>query len=457
MTGSESLIEMRHYFDEGRTRSYTFRKKQLEIFRDALLSYREKIDAALFSDLHKSEAEAWATETGLVLGEINYLLKNLRKLMRVKKAGTNFVNFPGVTRVYPDPLGVVLIIAPWNYPVQLLLLPLAGAIAGGNCVVLKPSELAPATSSLLAEMIAKTFDPNYIRLIEGDGAKVIPHMMDAFRFDKLFYTGSTHVGRILYEKAARQLVPVVLELGGKSPAIVESDADLEIAARRIAVGKFLNAGQTCIAPDYVLVHRSAKDALIQKLRHTIVSFYGDDPAASQDYGRLINKNRFDRILALMKEAQVVHGGRSDSESLYVEPTIIDDVDLESSIMNEEIFGPLLPIICFDTHEEAVSIVRRNNHPLALYLFTNDDSIIDSWMQAIPFGGGCINNTAWHYANHNIPFGGVANSGIGSYHGKYSFAAFTRDKPVMQTPTWLDPSIKYPPFTKNLWLLRKLIR
>ena len=454
---TDSLESMHRYFMAGHTRPAAFRKKQLQLLKDKLMANLDAIDHALYTDLKKSPAESWATETGLVLAEINYLLNNLDALISPKKTRTNFINFPSTTKIHHDPLGVVLIIAPWNYPLQLCLLPLAGAIAGGNCVVLKPSELAPATSALITQIVSELYDDVNIRVIEGDGAQVIPSMMQYFRFDHIFYTGSTTVGRILYQQAAEKLIPVTLELGGKSPAIVESDANLEVAARRIVLGKFLNAGQTCIAPDYILAHTSIKDKLVTLLKHTIDEFYTKDPSVTNDYGRIINVKRFHALKALMQEGRILHGGDCNEENLYISPTIIGEVNMDSLIMKEEIFGPLLPVLEYNERYEAMQIVQYNPNPLALYLFTENEVAKEQWINSIPFGGGCINNTAWHFANHNIPFGGVGNSGMGSYHGKYSFHNFTREKPVMETPNWIDPSVKYPPFGKKLKLFRFLIR
>ena len=452
-----SLESMHRYFSAGHTRSCAFRKKQLHLLKGKILSNQEAIDHALYSDLKKGAAESWATETGLVLAEINYLINNLDGLMSVKQAKTNLVNFPSSTRIYHDPLGVVLIIAPWNYPLQLSLLPLAGAIAGGNCVILKPSELAPATSSLIASIIDELFDPQYIRVIEGEGAELIPAMLKSFRFDHIFFTGSKHVGRIIYQEAAAQLIPVTLELGGKSPAIVEADANIPVAARRIVLGKFLNAGQSCIAPDYVLVHASVKQQLESEMIRGIAEFYSSEPQESKDYGRIINLSRFNALEKLMNEGQIVCGGNKDESSLYIAPTIITGINMNAAIMQEEIFGPLLPVLSFETREEAMRIVQLNANPLAFYLFTENENVKEEWIQNIHFGGGCINNTAWHFANHNIPFGGVGSSGIGVYHGKYSFHTFTREKPLLQTPTWIDPKLKYPPFTKKMKWLKFFIR
>jgi aldehyde dehydrogenase (NAD+) len=451
------LQGMRNYFLNGATRSLEFRKKQLQALKKVILDHEKEIEKALYQDLKKSAEETYATETGLLLAEINVTLKNLREWMQPRVAGTDMVNLPSGSKIFRDPLGVVLIIAPWNYPLQLLLIPLVGAIAGGNCSVLKPSELAPATSAIIEKMVSEIFPSDYVKVVMGDGAEVVPPMMKNFRFDHVFYTGSIPVGKSIYQLAAEQLTPVTLELGGKSPAIVHSDANLSIAARRIILGKFINTGQTCIAPDYVLVHEAVKERFINKLKETITKFYTDDPSSSNDYGKIINEKRFDKLVSYLSQGKIVFGGQHNRSELYIAPTVLEDVSLDAALMKEEIFGPLLPIISYDNTEEAMKIVQRNSGPLALYLFTDSKRIETEWIEKISFGGGCINNTDWHFTNYYLPFGGVGNSGIGAYHGKYTFDTFTRAKPIMKTPTWFDPSIKYPPFKGKLGLFKKIIR
>lgn len=435
-----------------------FRKEQLKNLRKALHRYEQPIAAALYTDLKKNAEESYGTETGLVHAEINTALNNLSKWLEPGHAGTNLVNLPSGSRIYRDPWGVVLIIAPWNYPLQLLLVPLVGAIAGGNAVVLKPSELAPATASVIATMIAETFSPHYIRVVQGDGSEVIPAMMKNSRFDYVFYTGSVGVGKTIYKLAADKLVPVTLELGGKSPAIVEKDANIRVAARRIVLGKFLNAGQTCVAPDYVLVHDDVKEKLIDQLKQAVLEFYSENPQSSSEYGKIINERRFDTLLPYLKNSNISSGGKFNREALYIEPTIIDGVtDDTNPLWTEEIFGPILPVIGFNNYDEAKALVNRNPNPLAFYLFTNNSKTEEKWIRDVSFGGGCVNNTAWHFANHHLPFGGVGNSGIGSYHGKSSFETFTRPKSIMKTPTWFDPSLKYPPFKGKIKLFKWLFR
>lgn len=451
------LSAARRYFNSGATRTYAFRKAQLQKLKQAILAHEAAINQALYQDLKKNLEEVYASELGLLLAEITVTLKNLRRWMKPVRTGTNLLNLPSSSKIYRDPLGVVLIISPWNYPLQLLLIPLVGAIAGGNCAIIKPSELAPATAAVIEKIIAAAFPPEFIKVIQGDGATVVPDMMNAFRFDHVFYTGSIPVGKIIYQLAAKDLVPVTLELGGKSPAIVEADANLAVAARRIVLGKFINAGQTCIAPDYLLVHTSIKNELLAKMKETIQQFYGADAAGSYDYGKIINEKRFFALVDYLKQGNIICGGQHDKNKLYIAPTVLDNVSMDSSLMKEEIFGPLLPVHSFTTEEEAMQLVQQNANPLALYLFTSSKNKEKRWMESIPFGGGCINNADWHFTNHHLPFGGVGNSGMGAYHGKFTFDVFTRQKSVLKSPVWFDPAIKYPSFKGKLKLFKWLIR
>ncbi|HVU98823.1 MAG TPA: aldehyde dehydrogenase family protein [Puia sp.] len=448
---------LRRFFQSGATRSFGWRQQQLLLLQQAIREEEAAIHAALYADLKKSPEEAYATETGLTLAEIRHALKHLAKWMRPQKAGTNLVNIPAASRVYRDPLGVVLIIAPWNYPFQLSLIPLAAALAAGNTVVLKPSEWAPATAAIVERLLTRIFPPEVVTVVLGDGAEIVPALIRKFRFDHIFFTGSNPVGRAIYRLAAEQLIPVTLELGGKSPVIVEKDANLRVAARRIVIGKFLNAGQTCIAPDYLLVHAAVKDRLLQHLRETIREFYGPEPADSYDYGKIISEKRFDTLVNFLKDGKVAEGGGADREKRYLAPTLLTDVDPNAAIMQEEIFGPLLPVFTYSTTEEALAFVRKYPDPLAFYLFTADTSLQRTWIEGLRFGGGCINNTDWHFANLHLPFGGIGQSGIGAYHGKYSFERFTHAKAVMKTPTMIDPSIKYPPFKGKMKWFKRFIR
>ena len=451
------LQGMRNYFYSGVTKPYAFRKTQLQKLRQALQQFELELHEALHKDLRKSPEEAWVTETGLVQSEINTALNGLRYWMEPDNKSTNLLNFPSSSFIMREPLGMVLILGAWNYPFQLLFAPLVGAIAAGNCVVLKPSEHAPATAAVMKKIIDATFPPGYIMYVEGDGAEIVPALMKDFRFDHVFYTGGTSVGKLIYQMAAEKLVPVTLELGGKSPCIVEADANIEVAAKRIAVTKFSNAGQMCIAPDYVLVHSSKKDALVAALKKSIQSFYTGDPSTGYGYGRIINDKQFNRLVSYLAQGSIVHGGKYDASQKYIEPTILENIQPGSSVMKDEIFGPILPVISFETTDEAMAIVREHPDPLSFYVFTASRKTEQTWLDAIPFGGGCVNNTSWHFTNHHLPFGGRGNSGIGAYHGRNSFETFSHRKSIMKTPTWFDPAVKYPPFKGKLKLFKWIIR
>lgn len=453
----QKLQQLRAFYENGTTRTLAWRKQQLQLLKNAILKYEQSLYDALYSDLKRSAEECWVTELGVAMAEINQALRNLHSWMKREKVKTNLVNLPSSSFIIREPLGVVLIISPWNYPLQLLFTPLIGAIAAGNCVVLKPSELAPATARIMGEIIKEIFSEAYVLYVEGDGAQVVPALMNGFRFNHVFYTGSTAVGRSVYQMAAAQLVPVTLELGGKSPCVVERDANIEVAARRIAVTKFSNAGQMCIAPDYVLVHATKKAELITALKKTILSFYTNDAATSYNYGKIINERQFSRLTGYLDQGTIIYGGHHNISELYIEPTIIENVSPDAPLMKDEIFGPILPVLTFNTLEEAKAIIQNNPDPLAFYIYTSDTGREKEWLQAIPFGGGCVNNSSWHFTNHHLPFGGRGNSGIGKYHGKYSFDVFSNTKAVMKTPAWFDPAIKYPPFKGRLRLFKWIIR
>ena len=453
----QQLTAMRRYFESGITKPYSFRKQQLLALKQVVITHEEEIYAALFADLKKSKEECWVTENGFFLAELNDTLSNLRLWMEPESASTNLLNLPSSSRIMREPLGVVLAIGPWNYPFQLLFTPLLGAIAAGNCVVLKPSEFAPATALVMQKIIASAFSKEYVLYIPGDGATVISEMMNHFSFDHVFYTGSTAVGRIIYKMAAERLVPVTLELGGKSPCIVESDANIAITAKRIAMTKFSNAGQMCVAPDYILVHASKKEALVSELKNKIQQFFGNKPEESGNYGKLINEKQFNRVVSYLSQGNIVHGGRYNKETLFIEPTLLDGVSTDAIVMKEEIFGPVLPILSFNTPEEAKAIIAHNPNPLAFYIFTSSTDKEKQWLDAVPSGGACVNNASWHLTNPSLPFGGRGFSGTGAYHGKYSFDTFSHKKAVMKTPTWFDPAMKYPPFEGKLGLFKWIIR
>ena len=457
MADISTLEKMRQYFNSGATRSYTFRKEQLKKLKTSILNHEQDLYEALYADLKKSPEEVWATETGMVIVELSAAIKHLRGWMEPESVTTNLLNLPSSSKILKEPLGVVLIIGPWNYPFQLLINPLIGAIAAGNCVVLKPSEFAPATDAVMKKIVEESYSSEYVLYVQGDGAAVIPEMMNNFSFDHVFYTGSTAVGKIIYKMAAERLVPVTLELGGKSPCVVEADANIHVAARRIAMTKFSNAGQMCVAPDYLLVHESVKDKLVQALKEAALKFFGDKPEESYSYGKIINEKQFNRIVGYLSQGKIAYGGRTDKEKLFIEPTILTDVSMNGSIMKDEIFGPILPVISFTTMEEAKAIIDNHPNPLAFYIYTSSSKKEKKWLDAVPAGGSCVNNSSWHLTNHNLPFGGRGFSGTGCYHGKYSFETFSHKKAVMKTPTWFDPSIKYPPFKGKLKLFKWVIK
>ena len=366
--------------------------------------------------------------------------------MKPKKVSTPLVLQPSTSYIYSEPLGVTLIIGPWNYPFQLLLAPLVGSIAAGNCAILKPSDQTKHTSDLVEKIISETFAEEYISVVQGPGAMVGPMLIEKFRFDHIFFTGSPSVGKKIAAMAAQHLTPVTLELGGKSPVIVDKDANIDVAAKRLTWAKFFNAGQTCVCPDYLLVHESIKDEFINKLKFYIKEFFGDKPIESESFGRIVNEKRFDVLKAFLDEGNIVIGGESDKNSKFISPTIIDGITLDSKIMLEEIFGPLLPVMTYSDIKEVVSIIRKNRYPLALYLYTNNKQIEDFIIENIEFGGGCINNGMLHLANSKLPFGGVGNSGMGRYHGVDSFDTFSHKKSILKTKECIDPALRYAPYS-----------
>ena len=454
---TRSLLQMRRYHDSGETRPYGFRRLQLLALKEMVLNYEAEINRALYEDLKKAPEEVWLTETGLLLQEITHALKRLKRWMRPEKVGTTLLNLPSSSYLLPSPKGVVLVIGAWNFPLQLLLIPFAGALAAGNCVVLKPSEFAPATAAVIEKMIAETFPKELALVVHGNGAEIVPAMMDTFRFDHVFYTGSIPVGKALYQSAAKELVPVTLELGGKDPCIIERDADLKVAARRIVVGKFTNAGQMCVSPDYLLAHADVKQTLIDLIRGNIAKFYSDHPGDGYGYGKIVNERRFDQLVSYLSQGRIVAGGEYDRSKLFIAPTLLEDVALDAPVMKEEIFGPILPVFSFRTDTEAIAIINQNPNPLSFYVFTGSGRKEKAWLKRIQFGSGCVNNAAFQFTNHHLPFGGIGQSGIGAYHGRHSFEVFTHKKAVMKTPTWFDPAVKYPPLKGKLKLLKWLLR
>ncbi len=449
----DMLHAQRAYFSKGECKSVDFRIRQLKNLRQWICEHEQEIMSALHQDLNKSPFESYATEIGIVKEEIKYTLKHLRRWAAPKRVKTPITQFPAQSFVYPEPYGVALIMSPWNYPFQLTVAPLVGAICAGNCAVVKPSAYSPATTRVIAGMIKELFVPEYISVVEG-GREANQALLDE-KFDYIFFTGSVNVGKYVMEKAAAHLTPVSLELGGKSPCIVDETADLKLAAKRIVWGKFLNCGQTCVAPDYILVQRSVKDKLVRQINKSIRKMYGKDALANEEYPKMISEKHFDRVLGLLEGVHVVSGGESDRSSLRIAPTLLDQVTWESPVMQEEIFGPLLPILTFYDMKEAVQMVNARPRPLALYYFTKDKKREAGILRNISYGGGCINDTVVHLATSYMPFGGVGNSGMGGYHGKDSFDTFTHRKSIMKKSLLVDIPIRYAPFKNKLALLKKI--
>jgi len=443
----------RAYFRTGATREIPFRIEQLSKLRNAIASREAAILEAVKQDLGRPAEEAYTSEVGIVLHEIDLARKHLAGWARPHKVRTPLVLFPAKSWIQAEPYGSVLIIAPWNYPFQLAIAPLVAALAAGNCAVVKPSEAATHTSRLVAEMIRDTFDQSYVTVIEGAAPET--QALLAERFDYIFFTGGTQIGKIVMAAAARHLTPVTLELGGKNPCIVDRDADLAIAAKRIAWGKFMNAGQTCIAPDFVLAHKAIKAELLQRLAAAIEKFYGSDPQASPDYGRIVNERHFDRLAALLRDGKAVVGGQSARPQRYIAPTLLDNVSWDSAVMQEEIFGPILPVLEFEDLDAAIQTLQARPKPLALYYFCSDRARQDEILRRLPSGGACINDTFGQFLNLRLPFGGVGESGMGAYHGKAGFDTFSHSRGVVRRSTWADPGTKYPPYKTPLAVLRRI--
>ncbi len=432
------------------------RKKKLETLKKSIKSHEAQIVSALKSDLGRSAFETYTTEIGFILEEISYFLKHLDEWAKVKKVKTPFILFPGKSFIHPEPYGVVLIVSPWNYPFQLCLSPFIGAFAAGNKIVIKPSEMAPQTSAIIKKILTDVFNENEVVVIEG-GLNETQILLEQ-KFDYIFFTGSPSVGKIMMKAAAEHLTPVTLELGGKSPCLIEATANLDLAAKRIAWGKFLNAGQTCVAPDYVLIPNDLQDQFIERMKVHLKAFYGEDVQASADYPRIVNNRHFDRLIKLVLDSKVAIQGKSNREENFIAPTVFKNVALNDKIMEDEIFGPLLPILPYQDLEEAINIIMSYPKPLAFYVFSESAEKQKQIISRIPFGGGCINDTIVHLANPNLPFGGVGTSGIGSYHGQKSFDTFTHYKSLYQRGSLMDIPLRYPPYDeKKLNRVKFLLR
>ncbi|MBD6614949.1 aldehyde dehydrogenase [Komarekiella sp. 'clone 1'] len=450
---TEILLNQRKFFQTGKTKDVDFRIEQLKTLKQAILEHEQAIIQALQADLRKPEFEIYITELSIIK-EVDYAIKHLKTWIKPKKVAVSWEFFSYSARIHSEPLGVVLIIGPWNYPFNLIISPLVGAIAAGNCTVIKPSELAPHTSHILAEILAKYFDLDYIAVLEG-GVETSQKLLIE-KFDHIFFTGGTAVGKVVMAAAAKHLTPVTLELGGKSPCIVDTNINLEHTIRRITWGKFLNAGQTCIAPDYLLVDKKIKKDLVDGLQKCLKEFYGGQPDKSPDYARIINQKHFDRLVNFLKDGEIIIGGETKSSERYIAPTLIDNVSLVDPIMQEEIFGPLLPIIEYTNIAEAIAWINSQPKPLALYLFSQNKNLQKRVLQETSSGGVCINDTLMQFGISSLPFGGVGDSGIGNYHGKTSFDIFSHDKSVLQNSLWLDLKWRYAPYKGKLPLIKKLL-
>ncbi|CAC7867824.1 Aldehyde dehydrogenase [Staphylococcus aureus] len=441
----QKFYDSKAFFNTQQTKDISFRKEQLKKLSKAIKSYESDILEALYTDLGKNKVEAYATEIGITLKSIKNARKELKNWTKTKNVDTPLYLFPTKSYIKKEPYGTVLIIAPFNYPFQLVFEPLIGAIAAGNTAIIKPSELTPNVARVIKRLINETFDANYIEVIEGgiEETQTLIHLP----FDYVFFTGSENVGKIVYQAASENLVPVTLEMGGKSPVIVDETANIKVASERICFGKFTNAGQTCVAPDYILVHESVKDDLITALSKTLREFYGQNIQQSPDYGRIVNLKHYHRLTSLLNSEQmnIVFGGHSDEDERYIEPTLLDHVTSDSAIMQEEIFGPILPILTYQSLDEAIAFIHQRPKPLSLYLFSEDENATQRVINELSFGGGAINDTLMHLANPKLPFGGVGASGMGRYHGKYLFDTFTHEKSYIFKSTRLESGVHLPPY------------
>ncbi|WP_226677162.1 aldehyde dehydrogenase [Rossellomorea aquimaris] len=450
-----SLQQHKQFFKSGVTRPIEYRKELLDKFSTVIKNHETEIIDALKKDLNKSEMETYATEIGILLEEIRFVLKHIDEWAEPKKVKTAKTHIGSKAYTVPEPYGVTLIIAPWNYPIQLALAPVIGAIAAGNTAIIKPSELTPTTSALLAQMINTHFDPRQLFVIEG-GVETTQTLLKQ-PFDYIFFTGSVPVGKVVMEAAAKQLIPVTLELGGKSPCIVDETADIPLAAKRIAFGKVTNAGQTCIAPDYLFIHSSKKDEFITEFKKTVIDFYGTEPLKSDKFGRIVNERHFDRLTSYLEDGEILLGGNVDAASLKIEPTLMKPRDFSVPVMQDEIFGPVFPMIEFEEIEEVIDFVTERPKPLALYLFTSNPITEEKINGSISYGGGCVNDTLMHIVTPYLPFGGVGESGIGNYHGESSFSTFSHYKSILKQTTKFDMSFRYPSGRFGMQIIKKLLK
>ncbi len=452
MNIESTVAAQRAYFLKGETLDVAFRKDALRRLRETILLREAQINAALQQDLGKSPSESYMCEVGMTLSELSYTLAHLGRWARRHSVLTPLAQFHARSFTVHNPHGVVLVMSPWNYPFMLTMEPLIGALAAGNCVLLKPSAYAPATSAVIREIVSACFPQEYVAVVEG-GRKENQALLEQ-RFDYIFFTGGVTVGREVMRKAAEHLTPVSLELGGKSPCVVDATAKLDLAAKRLAFGKLLNCGQTCVAPDYLLIDRRIKDEFIALLKKHLLAMTGGDALTNDQYVHMINRKHYDRVMGLIDPAKVVLGGQGDPETLRIAPTILDNVTADDAVMQEEIFGPVLPVMSYDSLDEAVDFIRSREHPLALYLFSEDKRTQERFLKSVPFGGGCINDTIIHLATSRMGFGGVGHSGMGSYHGRKSFETFSHEKSIVDKSTWMDMPVRYMPYSS---LKDKLLR
>lgn len=451
----EIIQKQRDFFFTHKTKDVLFRLEMLKKLEHAIDEYEDKITQALYDDLRKSPYESYMTEIGMVREELNFHLKHLKSWAKPKRVKTQIMHFISSSFIYPEPYGVVLIISPWNYPFNLLFIPLVGAISAGNCVILKPSIHSAHSSALIEEMITKNFDDNYISIFQEE--EKLDEALRNEKFDYIFYSGNHTFGKKVMEEASRHLTPLTLELGGKSSCIVDREAEIDYSARRIAWGKFMNAGQSCAAPDYLFVNKDIKKELIDALRKYIKLFFGENPEESPDFPRIINDKHYERLCGLMQKGTIVTGGETKKETRYIAPTIIDDVNPKDPIMQEEIFGPLLPVLEYEALEEAVSFINSRPKPLALYFFSQSRKKQKMVLKQTSFGGGCINDTIMHIASLYLPFGGTESSGMGAYHGKATFNTFSHKKSIMKKSNLLDIKLRYPPYRGKMKLLRRFLK
>lgn len=450
----KELVKMqRKYYNTGKTRDISFRLEQLKKLKSVVLQNEEKILLALKKDLNKSEFEGFMTEVGMFYSELDFAIKNIRKWSKTRRVKSSMVNFPSISKIIPQPYGVTLIMSPWNYPFQLALIPLVWSLAAGNCIIVKPSEYAVSTANIINDIIENNFSKEYIAVVQGNQEESEKLLLE--RFDYIFFTGSTNVGRIVMKSASNYLTPITLELGGKSPCIILKDADIDLTAKRLTWGKLINAGQTCVAPDYVLVHEDRKNELIEKIKNYINKYFGDNPCNNEQFPKIINERHFKRIVSLIDTDKVVYGGGYNSKTLKIEPTIVDNANWDDNIMKEEIFGPIFPILTYKDLDEVIQEIIQRPNPLAVYIFTKNKYLEDKILEMIPSGGCCINDTITHIATNYLPFGGVGESGMGSYHGKSGFDTFTHYKSVLKKLN-LDIPIRYAPYNDKLIKILKKI-